>query len=226
MTGVDGTLLGERIDIFLDAEAMAVGALRAYFASGDYTGQWFETLGGGGRLQPYRITSDDLVALALLGVSVRHRAAKELLVVPDNGIEECLRDVGSPGIALWDCDAERLIGQSGPGERLWNRIREVPGFGDTRTNKLLARKRPELFPVWDKVIQKALNPPKHDFWRPLRDALVEDGMHRVERLRTLRGLAGIDDVSLLRVLDVVIWMRNHGARQVCRHARWFDPALC
>lgn len=46
--------------------------------------------------------------------------------------------------------------------------------------------------------------------RPLRDALAADAEVR-GRLEELRAESGDTTLSLLRVLDIVVWMRVHGA---------------
>lgn len=45
--------------------------------------------------------------------------------------------------------------------------------------------------------------------RPLRDAL-RSAPELVERIDQVRTLAACPDLSLLRVCDIVIWMRQHG----------------
>jgi hypothetical protein len=75
---------------------------------------------------------------------------------------------------------------------------------------LLARKRPHLLPVYDRVVKAALQPTKRTFWRPLWETLQDRAVTgRLEELRRVLDL----DVSLLRVLDVAVWMRNWGAAE-------------
>ncbi|GMA33198.1 DUF6308 family protein [Litorihabitans aurantiacus] len=52
--------------------------LLRYFAGSDYSGSYFEEVGGD-RVDPNRVTSEDLVALAMLSVPVQGAAARELL---------------------------------------------------------------------------------------------------------------------------------------------------
>lgn len=75
--------------------------------------------------------------------------------------------------------------------------------------KVFARKRPHLIPVYDRVVACALGRPDN-FWVALHDALVSDNLALNSRLAELLTLAEIDpDVSILRCLDVIIWMRHH-----------------
>lgn len=75
--------------------------------------------------------------------------------------------------------------------------------------KLLARKRPHLLPVYDQVVKAALQPRSGRFWEPLWEELQD--VRLVDRLEAVRSEAGVDGaVSLLRILDFAIWMRNCG----------------
>ena len=92
---------------------------------------------------------------------------------------------------------------------LYARIDALVGLGPTTTSKLLARKRPRLLPVLDTVTRRALGNPRQA-WEPLRLRL-RDGL--AEDLRALALEAEIPShVSILRVLDVVLWMRHRPRR--------------
>ncbi|MFJ1709305.1 DUF6308 family protein [Kitasatospora sp. NPDC088346] len=85
------------------------------------------------------------------------------------------------------------------------RFEHLAGGGVT-AGKLLARKRPRLLPVYDRVVRCAVGRPA-SFWLSLRDALAADGraLHRhLLDLRTAAALPGT--VSALRVCDIVVWM--------------------
>jgi hypothetical protein len=126
-------------------------------------------------------------------------------------------------LSLWDdsTEVDEMLGPEGPAAEIWALLLsdEVPGFGTARTNKLLGRKRPHLFPVWDSVLQNALAPPKLHLWPSMRQALRGDaGRARLELLTEMRAEVGLPKaLSPLRVLDVIVWMRNHGADQVDAH---------
>ncbi len=79
--------------------------------------------------------------------------------------------------------------------------------GPIAAGKLLARKRPQLLPVYDSRIKKVLSRPRIDnqWWRDMHDQLVEDpGL--VQELELVRAGAQADHMSLLRVFDVMCWM--------------------
>ena len=114
------------------------------------------------------------------------------------------------GVDLWRAD-EADVGPGSSADELWRALVRLPGINWVTAGKLLARKRPRLIPVYDRVVKAALGRGDADeWWRPLRQALVDDP-NVVARLRALRDKAHIGDtVSLLRVLDVCIWMQEHG----------------
>jgi hypothetical protein len=66
--------------------------------------------------------------------------------------------------------------------------------------KLLAHKRPHLLPVYDQVVQDALQPHQDGFWVPLLG--VAQGKGHRGPLEELRAGLGRPDISLLRILDV------------------------
>ena len=91
-----------------------------------------------------------------------------------------------------------------PGWDLWNGLDALPGVGSTIASKLFARKRPRLRPIWDSVIEAVIESPT--LWEPLRVALRQDDGALHERLLRLHRDAHLpDEVSPLRVFDVICW---------------------
>ena len=96
--------------------------------------------------------------------------------------------------------------------RPYNPLRVEPHLrarGALIRHKLVARKRLLLFPIRDTVVEGALglNGPKDLWWRPLWGALSSDDA-MVSHLSAIRQLAETPHLSLLRVADIVIWLRN------------------
>ena len=87
----------------------------------------------------------------------------------------------------------------------------LPGIGWVTANKLIARKRPRLVPVYDSVVRDALQPGPDQFWARLRSCLAEHDDVRAELDRIRERSAA--DLSHLRVLDIVVWMRAFGHSQ-------------
>jgi hypothetical protein len=201
-----------------------VDHLKAYFAPGAYTGQWFETFAGGGDRaeRQERITVEDLYAVEALNVQVPFAVGRELL---DGQLG---RDVGAhlreipTDVELGCHGAGELVADNAHADQAWrllNNRNEKTGIGWVIAGKLLARKRPKLIPVYDSIVSCQFGAPKH-VWMKLHDRLAEnDGALRTA-LATVRTTAGVEDkVSVLRALDVVLWRRH-----VKDHRR--DKAAC
>ncbi|MGH3848194.1 MAG: DUF6308 family protein [Pseudonocardiaceae bacterium] len=187
----------------------APNRLRDYFCSGRFSGGRFERFAGGGDSDEIAnlFTPADVVAVSMLGVRIPGHTALQLLEKRSDEFGALLENVPT-GLDLWNAGDE-IIGDGSSAGRLWEALQTIRGISWVIAGKLLARKRPRLLPVYDHVVKQALGNPAH-FWTPLRDVLRDDGDLRaqVERLRTSSGIG--DDISLLRVLDVAIWMKAHG----------------
>ncbi|MFC9907005.1 DUF6308 family protein [Rhodococcus sp. NPDC127593] len=88
----------------------------------------------------------------------------------------------------------------------------MPGIGQTKATKLIARKRPRLYPIWDSVVSQVLGTERSHL-NPVREALRADGGALHHRLLSLREEAGLpEEISALRVFDVIAWMdgKNRG----------------
>ena len=189
-----------------DADALRL--LRRYYAPGGNgtaaVGAWWDSFDPSGRRadDADRFTSDDLVSLSLLSERVPGPAAHTLLVTDADRFAGLLVDVG-PDRDLGE-QAEP-IDHDGAGSRLYDAVRKLNGIGPTRASKLLARKRPRLFPIRDGVVQQVLGL-RRNFWEPLRAELRADDSALDKRLGRLHAQAGLSpEVTRLRVLDVRAW---------------------
>lgn len=181
-----------------------------------YTGAYFDRLEGGGGIAPDRIGPSDLVAITMLRVRVEPEVAADLLDGDLGGrASELLADMG-PDDDLWRTPLATYEGGS-PASDLWDLLESQPGIGWVTANKLMARKRPRMIPVYDTVVSDALKPGRNRFWIRLWHAL-HGTPDLVAQLESIRNDAGdVDDISLLRILDIVVWMRNLGDGQVEDH---------
>jgi hypothetical protein len=91
----------------------------------------------------------------------------------------------------------------------------MPGVGTATASKLLARKRPRLCPVSDKVVIGAVGVPGWT-WEALR-AFLQDPAARAEIEELRPPSAAV--VSVLRILDVAIWIRHSHSRAASRIRR-------
>ena len=210
-----------------EQDAGIEGPLTKYFGRGKrdpFTGSRFETIGGNWN-QPetlYCFTPADLVALATLSVSVSGKAATEILSGPfQREASEILCQI-DPDLDITDNAADdQLRNSDSAANRLWKLFRpskdsgqpNVDDFGQVRTSKLLARKRPALLPIYDSVVATVLGlSGSRDHWSLMRDIMTADGCAVREQAEKLRVEARVDDtVTPLRIVDIVLWM--HGKEQ-------------
>jgi hypothetical protein len=194
----------------------SVDDLRRYFGVGHpqdvpaFTGGWFERVGGGGDRPGVanEVTADDLVAVETLSVQVPPRVALDLLHGRLGGqLTELLAQIPT-GLPLAATEAVEHIATGSPADRAWELLVAQPGVKWVTASKVLARKRPQLLPVYDNVVRCALKSPEN-FWTALHEALSADGGALDARLSRLLVAAGVENVSTIRALDVALWMRHH-----------------
>ncbi|MBM4534602.1 hypothetical protein GS433_23110 [Rhodococcus hoagii] len=195
-----------------DDDGAAVEVLRRYFTeplvktgylrSGARWDTWDST-GTRGR-DADTFTADDLVAVTMLSVDVSPDGAQILLRERVDEFGELLVAVG-PDRDLAD-EADELTPES-PVCRLEAALWTVPSIGRTVASKLIARKRPRLFPIYDRVIGEVLDT-KQAHLEPVRTALRADDGALQRRLVSLREQAGLDEaIPALRILTVLAWMQ-------------------
>ncbi|MGI5238902.1 DUF6308 family protein [Dactylosporangium sp. CA-139066] len=192
----------------------AAKSLRAYFDEGSphrYSGRRFEALANGGDRPGVHnvITADDLVAVQMLSVSVPAEVAVDLLE-GQLGRQMTDRLARIPlSVELGTSGAMELVADGNDADQAWHCLKSRPDVGYVIAGKLLARKRPHLIPVYDQVIACLFGEPDR-VWLRLHDRLAADGGQLREELAVLRTRANVHtNVSLLRILDVVLWMAHH-----------------
>ena len=160
-----------------------------------------------------RFTADDLVAITFLSVRVPGLAAQAILRELAQTFTDLLTEIGADRDLVDEPNS--LDGDDDwAGWRLRTQLKALDGIGTTTATKLMARKRPRLRPIWDTVVAQVMGAEHHQ-WEPLRLLLRADGCRLHERLLRLRADAGLpEEVSALRVLDVVAWQegREHKVR--------------
>lgn len=147
--------------------------------------------------------------MTFLSVQVPPKAARAILHTEVEALNALLTAIGpvrdlvdepdplAPGWPAWDLETA-----------LW----ALPGIGQTKATKLIARKRPRLYPIWDSVVSQVLGTERAHL-NPVREALrADDGaLHR--RLLSIRKEAGLpEEISALRVFDVIAWMDGKNRR--------------
>jgi hypothetical protein len=191
-------------------------ALEKYFTTDGkgYTGSQFELLISGS--DPSRFTERDLVALSTLNVDVPARAALWILSREGQTQTSALLAGIPNGVDIWKPEVENAFADDGKLIQLWDCLGKANwpmaasggGLGgSTKRSKLIAAKRPRLVPVLDKVVKDAL-PKSENYWRAFQDVLRDESCRESLTLATNHDCVP-PGVSLLRRIDVVIWMNNH-----------------
>jgi hypothetical protein len=197
------------------SDETALHYLERYFGLGEwegkeFTGAHFDTLG---KLDPGRLTAEDIVAVSCLSIHVPAGAAVKILEQESDEISRLLDKI--PEAALEDIPFEthaEYFGEGSPSLLLWRLLRAHHKVGPTTVSKLMARKRLALVPIYDSVLRRVTGFSSSDgTWCSWHQAFSTD-RDFTDRLRSLREAAGLEHISLLRILDVVLWM--HGPHEV------------
>ncbi|WP_137722788.1 DUF6308 family protein [Prescottella subtropica] len=154
-------------------------------------------------------TADDLVAVTCLSVDVSPDGADILLRQRRDEFTALLRAVG-PDRDLVDEPDE--LTPDWPAWQLETALWTIPSIGRTVASKLIARKRPRLYPIYDRVVGEVLGT-KQAHLEPVRQALRADDRALHRRLVALHDQAGLPDtIPALRILDVLAWMQLKAPR--------------
>jgi Family of unknown function (DUF6308) len=180
-------------------------AVAAYFDPAEgFAGMTFGTLGDN---PPDQLTADDLLAVSLLDITWRPDVVRRLLGSDREEIAGLLGAI-STETDLWQASDADL----GAVDAAWDALLDIPGVGTASAAKLLARKRPRLCPITDKVVIRAAGLPGLT-WEVLRCLLQDPGARaEVEALRPPEAAGA----SLLRILDVAIWVAHSDSRSAQR----------
>lgn len=169
---------------------------------GPFAATTFDTLPDNDR---DRFTTTDLLAVTLLDVALPPPSVRSLLKTDADKFSDLLAAVPDD-VDLWNVSDEDLA----HAEVLYWALRVLPQVGRTRASKLMARKRPRLIPVVDRVIIEALNL-GDDSWVALRACLSDPGVRdSIEACRPDN--APTSSISTLRLLDAAVWIRCSQSR--------------
>ncbi|MGY3380894.1 hypothetical protein ACVWYS_002851 [Arthrobacter sp. TE12231] len=187
-----------------------------------YTGSLFTSWAGGGDAPDVVdcVTSDDLIAVSFLALDVPGEAAFGILETHAALISDLLAQIPAD-LDMADIQTnnfDKLFGEDSPALQLWHVLRGRDtgrwGMGETRTSKLIARKRPRLIPIYDSIVGPLMELETGSVgqWKKWHTALT-NGAGLPQRLREIRRVSGISDpISDIRVMDIVLWM--HGKRNL------------
>jgi hypothetical protein len=193
----------------LTAADRAIRDLHCYLIS--FGGAKFDQLAN--RQRPDEFTSEDFQAVRRLNVSVLVGARQSLLGEEKPEVQRLLRAIPDD-LDIWEVPPDDYDSRLGPGSaawQLWQLVFEKQkgarsaGRGVT-AGKLLHAKRPRLIPIFDRArISKALSIDHRHFWEAVWCALRDPEVR--SRLRDIQAsVAEAADLSLLRILDIIVWM--------------------
>jgi hypothetical protein len=112
--------------------------------------------------------------------------------------------------------SDSLLLENGSAWKLWDQLRNFSDVGRTKTSKLMARKRPRLIPIYDSVVAEALGIERSkNTWTLWNEFMKGPG---ISDFREDAHNAGAAHLSDLRIIDIVIWMRRHGASFIAEAA--------
>lgn len=162
-------------------------------------------------------TVADFKAVHELRVSVLHTAQEWFRGEGRSDVQRLLRRIPAD-LDIWEVPADRFdreLGPDSPAWQLWELIahqQDGAGFAGkyVTASKLLHGKRPRLIPIYDRGgIGEALDVSHRDIWEAMWCALRDAGIRQT--LQDLRaGVHEAAELSLLRVLDIVLWMSIEG----------------
>lgn len=150
-----------------------------------------------------RFTAEDILAVQTLSVRVRGWVSVDLVERRQEFFADMLKRIPTD-VDLWE-RGKRANQAVTAALELEEELRRYDQVGPTTAAKLIARKRPRLYPIYDSVVVKELGL-KRRLFHELRKELTENPALR-ELCMQLRREAGLPaSISVLRIFDVVTWM--------------------
>jgi hypothetical protein len=203
MVGPD--INGDWLETILANRHLKSWVARYFDRASAFAGDLFDEFGAN---IPERFDGDDLLAVTFLNVVVPPLAARHL--VQDHAVDKLLSAIPW-GVDLWDANEADIEKAT----ELWSELAwgsNFPGIGEVTAGKLLARKRPRLVPIVDRVVRKIVPARPGHYWETIAETLrSEETRIRLEDLRP----PGVR-VTTLRLLDVAIWMSDSESRNARR----------
>ncbi len=183
----------------------AKSSLEAYFFKYAFTGSSFETFCGN---DPDNFTAEDIVAVSMLSVNIPPSASRWILGDGKKPLNLLLKEIDE-NLSIDSSKAD--LSKCSTAWNLWKLIDSLWGIGPTKASKLLAAKRPFLFPIYDKHVANALQLSPDDYWQPWQKYMCsENGQKATKIVKQMADSLDKPSLSPLRLFDIVIWMQRHG----------------
>lgn len=177
-----------------------------------FEGGWWDGFDPSGTRDatPDAFTADDLLSASLLSIRIPPTAVLQILGDKAGDLGIALRTLGQDRELATLSASE--VGELEAKSTIWRMLRSIPSIGPTTTSKLIARKRPNLIPIYDGVVGKAVyGDTSRAQWARLHEALTADGAALNTHLKSLRARSGLPGwISPLRIFDVIAWLDASG----------------
>lgn len=164
--------------------------------------------------KPNVVEASDLVAVSLLDVRFGANAVKKLL--EEEFLNQELGEIPT-NQDLWDVSEDVLTNL----ENTFLKLKELDGVGRTKATKLLARKRPRVAPISDSVVENFYGLREWEYLRPLRRLLGSNSSY-VKQIKDLIEPQIGNAPTVLRILDISIWMTSSNSRAARNCREKFD----
>ena len=158
-------------------------------------------------------TPSDLLSLNLLDIRIQPETVRRIC---SGEFDKSLQAVPS-NVHIWEMNREIYDKANG----LWKELKDLHQVDQTTISKLLARKRPHLLPIQDSIVVKVLGLKGLNWWMPLSEVMKEQKLQmRLNELAEFAKNSNNEKIqytpSLLRVLDVSIWMLHSNSRSAIK----------
>lgn len=185
----------EAVRLFADYFAARPDGSRKRTGWPKFSGSQFDVLGHAWDDPRYRdvVTPSDVLALSCLAVEAEGDTAVTLMNTGTQArMSELLRLVPLTA-SIGDSEAyESFLAPGRPMSELWSLLRDLPDMGKVRTSKLLARKRANLVPVYDRHIVSAWGlADSVGMWEAFHRATARDGGRLLDHATTIRSASGV-----------------------------------
>lgn len=204
----------ESILAFLRKSTNSETNLGDYFRN--YQGRFFEIFAT--KSSNVEFTPWDFLAINSLSVYPKPEAMNGFLIDRVNEFNSLLRkahekvDALHPDQRMLWTIPPRFLASDNELANLYEALKSVDGFGYVTASKLLAVKFPDLIPIRDSKVEKLLQA-QELWWEPMAQVMKNEEIFKIltdlsDGLQTKQPRP-----SLLRVLDVLLWMRARELEQ-------------
>lgn len=206
-----GFISSSELSKTLDDAKLCIALLDGYFrrteSGGLFQGRLFNFFEQDGGADTNRFTSSDLLACSLLRAEIGATGVAEILVDRPDHYSELLRKAGADRRFADIETSEWADKEKYPGHELYRALVSIYGVGDTRATKLMARKRPSLFPIVDSRVRAATVGSGKLYWAPFNEWLRSDNFYWHKRLDDILEASTVaGTISTIRAFDVIAWL--------------------